>query len=212
MKELLMMKNDPVGDRPLQEGDLQISKTYLTHISKLNTRECLPGSVVLFGDVFPTICMSLTLADVKYFGLKKPPYSFEWKFRYLDYFENELIEFNFRFHKMRIMATVFNPIEENVRTFLEMVQNIKGFGLIFYCRENTTFAATFTFTDRETNDWLKRNVERSKKLKTNAMHPILEFRESHVKSNERIYRGQGAKGNGMSGPLVSFESIGDVLR
>ncbi len=145
---------------------------YLENLAKLETGFCLPGSMKMGDDLIPIITIHVPDFGLNYFGIKNKPFEMDHRFRYLDFFRDELIQICIHLKKNRQLVLSLDPLSAIVREFLKMTLKKQMYGFFFFCKKKSLFLCNFTEPDDEENGWLTRNLKRAKKLKRNNVEEV----------------------------------------
>lgn len=163
------------------------SESCLREINNSNIGECLLCSVQFMGNIIPIICINLSATDISFFGIRMKPVHFNYRFRYLDYSGNELIEIQLQFKHERVMNLDLDPTFENVRHFLLLLLEQKNFAFFFYNAEKNILVGNFFINDEEELTWVKRNYHRANALQNNNFFLLQNEQIKLSKSNEKFY-------------------------
>lgn len=134
-------------------------------IDQYPSRSVIVSSVKANEVFIPSIFFICSEADMDYFHIKIPPPEPAIKFRYLLFEDFDIIEIMLRFDKKRELTFHLNPANKLVKHFLWSCTKIRALSFHFHCLERKMLVSAFTDLDDEQLDWVKRNYERSLKLK-----------------------------------------------
>lgn len=198
----------------------KLSKSYVKMIHESQLEDCVLGLAQSHDYFIPIFTLNMDPYYMEGLRLPKVLPQWDWKFRYLDFQKNELIEIALRFHigflRHRDFSILLDPSAKNVQFILNEMIETKKFGLLFYCALSNLIVVSFVKIDTEEHlDWLKRNLERAKALKKNDMDLMYSVRNEMASPHEELFVGNKASarftGASLRKNLMTLQEIKQIL-
>lgn len=158
-----------------QDNPIYISESFISSIHALESGQGLLCTVMAFNETVPMVLSRLTQEDINYFGVGPRNFPCNRNLRYLDYQDDEMIEFVFRLKRRRLLHVDMDPSATDCREFLALCLDTEKMAAGFYCPEMPLLAATCWQWGDDEIDWLSRNQSRAERLKANDFTNVVKI-------------------------------------
>ncbi len=194
---------------------LHFPKSYMIETNNLIIGECLTGSLKFQDFILPAIFIRISKKDVLFYNISLKPFNFNWRLRYIDCENNELIEIPLSFKNNHLLNINLNPLYSNVQYFMKLVYDIKNIAFYFYRKEKKWIIGSFFEIDKEEYNWFKKNIQRACKLKYNDFLFMYHMRVRDSSLKERFYIGKNIDNKKLYiqevSELIEFEEVRKIL-
>ncbi len=152
-------------------------------------RIAIPCSTLFNDKEIAEIFLNSSKIDFNFLEIKKNKMpDLNLKFRYLTYEEKDyIIEIVLLINSKKYLIIHLNPALESVKNFLYKVSITKILAFHFFSITQKMIVTSYTQTDREQDEWFKRNYSKAKIINKNSIQTYSNYLSENLTSKQRLY-------------------------